>query len=122
MLQPVLQPELNVTVPSHTWTPWSWTALDERMMGAIMVGAIMMGAHGVARHGVAIEEVKRLGLPEGRVGFCAVLELDGRRRLEPRSSQLRSPVNRERDLVLSLTVLVQYTVFKKVSEREESEH
>ena len=87
-----------------------------------MVGAIMMGAHGVARHGVAIEEVKRLGLPEGRVGFCAVLELDGRRRLEPRSSQLRSPVNRERDLVLSLTVLVQYTVFKKVSEREESEH
>ena len=73
MLQPVLQPELNVTVP--TWTPWSWTALDERMMlGAIMVGAIMMGAHGVARHGVAIEEVKRLGLPEGRVGFCAATQ------------------------------------------------
>ena len=69
----MLQPELNVTVP--TWTPWSWTALDERMMlGAIMVGAIMMGAHGVARHGVAIEEVKRLGLPEGRVGFCAATQ------------------------------------------------
>ena len=72
-----------------------------------MVGAIMMGAHGVARHGVAIEEVKRLGLPEGRVGFCAVLELDGRRRLEPSTKKFTaSPVNRERDLVLSLTVLV----------------
>ena len=76
MLQPVLQPELNVTVPRHTWTPCSLELDCSRrtMMGAIMVGAIMMGAHGVARHGVAIEEVKRLGLPEGRVGFCAATQ------------------------------------------------
>ena len=44
------------------------------MMGAIMVGAIMMGAHGVARHGVAIEEVKRLGLPAGGMGFCGATQ------------------------------------------------